>query len=101
MAAHDMFLAMILANAHREEARGVMLAVEDAKSQIHMLLLDGSTQPLTAPPAEVMVKIIESLEQGQTEYRSAVFVAEIEQVDVQRSPTGMSASISTWTITHT
>ena len=100
MAAHDMFLAMILANARREEARGIVLIVENTTSQIHMLLLDGSSQPLTPPPAEVLIKIIESLEQGQTDFRSSVFAAGIEEVKVQRGPSGITASISSWTIEH-
>jgi hypothetical protein len=100
MAAHDMFLAMILTNARREEARAIVLTVENATPQIHMLLLDGSTRPLTPPPAEILIKIIESLEQGQTDFRSSVFAVAIETVDVQRGPTGMTASISSWTIEH-
>jgi len=43
MGMHDQFLAMILTNARREEARGIMLSVEDNTTRIDLLLLDGST----------------------------------------------------------
>ena len=95
-----MFLAMILTNARREEARGVVLTVENAKPQIVMLLLDGTCQPLTPPPSDILVKIIESLEQGQREFQSSVFAVGIDTVDIKRGPSSMVASISEWTIEH-
>jgi hypothetical protein len=101
MAAHDMFLAMMLANAKREEASGIVLTVDNQASRIDMLLLDGSSKPLTPPPAEVLLKIIQILEGGQTQFRSAVFEATIEAVNVKRGPSGMAATISSWTIEHT
>jgi hypothetical protein len=101
MAAHDMFLAMMLANAKREEARGIVLTVDNQVSRIDMLLLDGSSKQLTPPPPEILLKIIEILEDGQTQFRSSVFEATIETVKVQRGPSGMAATISSWTIEHT
>lgn len=101
MAAHDMFLAMILANARREESSGVILTVENSQSRIELLLLDGSSRPLTPPPPEILVKIIDNLEDGQTSFSSSVFMAEIETVTVKRGPSSIQASITSWTIEHT
>lgn len=100
MAAHEMFLAMILKNAQRLEAKGVLLSVDDAKPRIDMLLLDGSSQPVTPPPAGVVLKIIELLEGGQTLYRSSVFAVTIDTVQVQRGATSTHAHISAWSIEH-
>ncbi len=100
MAAHDMFLAMVLTNAKRAEARAVTLTVDRQQTRIAMQMLDGSSTPLSAPPAEVMIKIIESLEQGQTVFESAVYSITIESMDVQRGTDNMSACISTWTMAH-
>jgi len=100
MAAHEKFLAMILANARREEASRVVLQVDNDKAEIHLLLLDGSSRPLSAPPPEILLKIIESLEKGDTDFRSSVFAATVETVSVQRGPSGILASISEWIIEH-
>jgi len=100
MAAHDMFLAMMLANAKREEARGIVLSVDNENSRIDLLLLDGSSKPLTPPPSEVLLKIIEILEGGQTQFRSSVFEATIETINIQRGMSGIAATISSWTIEH-
>ena len=100
MAAHDMFLAMILVNAKREEAQGVVLTVENSKSRIDILLLDGSSRPLTPPQPEVLVKIIDLLEDGQRAFSSSVFAVEVEAVKIQRGPSSVQASISDWSIEH-
>ena len=100
MASHGMFLAMVLANAKRQEARGVVLTVERDRPGIHMLLLDGSSQPLVAPPAEVLMQILTSLEEGQRQFSSNVYAASIEEVTVKREGEGMSAHISAWSIGH-
>jgi hypothetical protein len=101
MATHDMFLAMILANAKREESSGIILTVENSKARIDLLLLDGSSRPLTPPPPEILVKIIDRLEDGETSFSSSVFAAQIETVTVKRGPSSIQASISAWTIEHT
>ena len=101
MAKHDMFLAMILQNARRAEARGVMLTVDRAETRIDLLLLDGSCQPLSAPPPEIMLKIIESLERGQRDYSSSVFTATIEIVHVQRGIDNTVAHIERWNMGQT
>jgi hypothetical protein len=100
MSKHNMFLAMVLTNAKREEASGVVLTVEGTQSRIDMLLHDGSSTPLTAPPPEILLKMIESLEQGETEFRSAVYEVTIEQVVVQRGADSMRAHVSVWNIGH-
>jgi hypothetical protein len=74
MATHNMFLAMILTNAKRAEARAVLLTVDKMQPRIDMLLLDGSSQPISAPPPDILLKIIESLDKGQTEYQSSVCI---------------------------
>lgn len=96
-----MFLAMVLTNARRGEARAVTLSVEGEEPRIDLLMGDGSGQRLVAPPAEVLLKIMESLEAGQTSFSSSVYAATIEQVAVQRSAQGMRAEISQWSIEHT
>ena len=101
MAAHDSFLAMILANARREEAKAVVLTVENSKSRIDILLLDGSSKPLTPPPPEVLVKIMDAMEDGQRAYTSSVFAAQIEGVTFKRGPSSLQATISEWSIEHT
>lgn len=100
MAMQDMFFAMILQNARRAEARGVVLTVDREESRIDMLLLDGSCQPLTAPPAAVLMKIIESLERGQRAYTSNVFTATIETVHIQRGLDNTVAHIERWNMGH-
>lgn len=100
MAKHDMFLAMILQNARRAEARGVVLTVERQVSRIDMLLLDGSCRPLNAPPADILLKIIESLESGQRDFSSSVFAANIETVHIQRGAENTVAHIERWTMEH-
>ncbi|HYG77851.1 MAG TPA: hypothetical protein VEK08_22790 [Planctomycetota bacterium] len=100
MKTHDMFLAMVLTNAKRAEARGVMLTVDRAESRIDMLLLDGSCQPMTPPPADVLLKIIERLEQGEREFTSSVFSIVIEEVSIQRGIDNTIAHISNWSMEH-
>ncbi len=100
MASHEMFLAMILKNAQRAEAKGIVLTVDQNTPRIDMLLLDGSSQPLTSPPADVVLKMIEVLEKGQTTFRSSVFIIEIHTVQVQRGATSTHAHISAWKTTH-
>jgi hypothetical protein len=100
MAAAHMFLAMILTNAKREEARALTLFVEDERPGIDMLLLDGSCRQLSPPPAEIMLGIIESLEGGETLFESSVYSVTVEQVEVRRGSTSMIARISTWTVAH-
>lgn len=101
MASHGMFLAMVLANAKRQEARSVVLTVEALKPRIDLLLLDGSTQALAAPPAEVLLQILVSLEEGQRQFSSSVYAAHIEKVAVQRGADSVAAHISDWSIAHT
>ena len=96
MSSSDMFLAMTLKNAQRAEARGLLLSVEGDRAQIHLLLGDGSSQPLQAPPAAVVLKIIEALEDGQTEFLSSVFCATVDRVRVQRGETNVVAHIERW-----
>lgn len=64
MASHGKFLAMVLVNAKRQEARSVVLTVEGGNARIDMLLLDGSSTPLHAPPAEVLLGIITGLDKA-------------------------------------
>lgn len=96
-----MFLAMILTNAKREEARAITLTVDKMQTRIDMLLLDGSSQALSAPPPEILLRIIESLDQGQAEFRSSVYAATVEQVTVSRGADGVQAYIEVWSIDHT
>jgi len=100
MASHDSFLAMVLTNAKREEAAELTLTVEREKARIEMLLPDGSRRPLSAPPCEILIKIIESLEQGQVQFASSVYSATVEDVQVQRGVDGMVAHITRWSIEH-
>ncbi|MFH0937927.1 MAG: hypothetical protein V1899_01360 [Planctomycetota bacterium] len=100
MATYDMFLAMALTNAKREEATALTLTVEREKSRIEMLLPDNSNRTLHAPPGEILIKIIESLEQGRTTFSSNVYVAAIEDVQVQRGTDNLVARISRWRIEH-
>jgi hypothetical protein len=101
MATHNMFLAMILTNAKRAEARAVLLTVDKMQPRIDMLLLDGSSQPISAPPPDILLKIIESLDKGQTEYQSSVYSATVEEVTVSRGPDGVQAHVAVWKIDHT
>lgn len=96
-----MFLAMILKNAQRAEAKGVALSVLESKPSIHLLLHDGSSQPVTAPPADVVMKIINCLDGGQREFRSSVFIVTIETVNVMKGGTTSVAQIMQWSIGHT
>jgi hypothetical protein len=100
MASHEMFLTMILKNARRMEAKGVLLSVDNAKPRIDMLLWDGSSQPMTSPPADVVAKMIGVLESGQTDFRSTVFVVRVNAVQIQRENTMLAAHISAWDIQH-
>jgi len=100
MATHGMFLTMVLANAKRQEARSVVLAVDGPRPRIDMLLLDGSSQALVAPPADVLLGIMASLEAGQRQFSSKVYEANISEVVVQRSVDGVTARISAWSIEH-
>jgi hypothetical protein len=100
MAAHDMFLAMILKNAQRAEAKGIVLTVDEKGPRIDMLLLDGSSRPVTSPPADVVQKMIESLEKGQRDFRSTIFIIVINDVKIQRGATSTLAHISSWKTTH-
>jgi len=100
MAAHDMFLAMILKNAQRAEAKGIVLTVDEKGPRIDMLLLDGSSRPVTSPPADVVLKMIESLEKGQRDFRSTIFIIVVNDVQVQRGSTSTHAHISNWKTTH-
>jgi hypothetical protein len=95
-----MFLAMVLTNAKRAEASEVVLTVEADKSRIDMLLLDGSSQPLTAPPPEVLLRIIAVLEGGQNEFCSNVFTVTVEKVEVERGSGTATARIRNWSIGH-
>jgi hypothetical protein len=95
-----MFLAMLLQNARRKEARGLMLTVDRSIARIDMLLVDGSSLPLTPPPAEILMKIIENLERGERSFCSNVFDVTIEQVTVQRGVDNIVAHISDWSIEH-
>ena len=96
--AHDMFLAMALTNAKREEATALTLTVEREKSRIEMQLTDNSNRTLHAPPYDILIKIIESLEQGRTTFFSNAYMAEIEDVRVQRGIDTLMARISRWSI---
>lgn len=91
---------MVLANARRQEARSVVLEVAGAKPRIELLLLDGSSRPLVAPPAEVLLEIMGALEDGQRQFSSKVFQATISEVAVQRGVDSMKAHISGWKIEH-
>lgn len=51
--------------------------------------------------AEVLVKIIDVMEDGQRAYSSSVFAAQIEGVTFKRGPSSVQATISEWTIEHT
>jgi len=95
-----MFLAMVLTNAKREEARALTLTIDRAESRIDMLLLDGSSRQLSAPPPEIMIKIIEALETGERTFESSIFSITIDAVDVQRGPDNMVAYISQWNMEH-
>lgn len=95
---HDSFLAMILTNAKRVEARALTLTVDKLDVRIDMLLLDGSSQSLISPPPEILVKIIENLEQGKKQFQSSVYRATVETVDVKRGDCNMMAYISAWSI---
>lgn len=96
-----MFLAMIMKNAQRAEASGVALSVMETKPSIHLMLANGSTQPVTAPPADVVLKIIDCLQSGQREFRSSVFIVTIEAVNVMKGGTTNVAQITQWNIGHT
>jgi hypothetical protein len=100
MAAPKMFLAMILTNAKREEARALTLRVEHSRPAIDMMLADGGTRQLSPPPAEIMVGIIELLENGETLFESSVYSVTIEEVQVQRTDCAMIAHINNWTVEH-
>lgn len=100
MASHEMFLAMILKNAQRAEAKGIVLTVDEKGPRIDMLLLDGSSRPVTSPPADVVLKMIETLEKGQTSVRSSIFIVDIDEVQVQRGATSTHAHITHWKTTH-
>src|SRR5438874_1872933 len=100
MAAHDMFFAMMLTNAKRGEARSLTLSVEGSTPAINMLLLDGSRRALTPPPADVLLRIIEALEQGERSFQSSVFTVSIEKVIVRRGTEATVALIEDWTVTH-
>jgi hypothetical protein len=100
MAAPDMFLAMILTNAKREEARRLTLSVAGDKPCIEMELDDGGTRMLSAPPVEVLIGIIQTLEQGKKVFESNVFSVRIETVSVRRGPADVVACVSKWTIEH-
>ena len=95
-----MFLTMVLVNAKRQEARSVVLAVDGSRPRIDMLLLDGSSQALVAPPAGVLLEIVASLEAGQRQFSSKVFEASISEVAVQRGADGVTARISGWSVAH-
>jgi hypothetical protein len=95
-----MFLAMVLANARRQEARSVVLAVDGTRPRIEMLLADNSRQPLVAPPAEVLLGIMAKLEAGERRFSSQVFEANITGIDLQRGADGVKAHISAWSIEH-
>jgi hypothetical protein len=100
MAMHDMFLAMVLTNAKRAEARALVFTVDPDQARIDMLLLDGSSQQLQAPPPEVIVKIIELLDEGERNFQSSVYAATVEKVQVMRGPDRVQAYVSEWSIDH-
>jgi hypothetical protein len=100
MAAHDMFFAMILTNAKRREARELELTVKQAQVRIDMLLPDGSSQPLVAPPLEVLAQIIASLEQGRRQFTSTAYDAAVEEVEIKHNGEDVAARISRWTVEH-
>jgi hypothetical protein len=75
--------------------------VLESKPSIHLMLHDGSTQPVTAPPSDVVMKIITCLESGQREFRSSVFIVTIETVNVMKGGTTNVAQITQWSIGHT
>lgn len=95
-----MFLAMILTNAKREEARKLTLCVAGDEPRIEMELEDGSTRALSAPPVEVLIGIIQTLEQGKKVFESSVFSVQVETVSVRRGLTDVVACVSKWTIAH-
>ena len=95
-----MFLAMVLANARRVEARAVEFSVENSDARIDLLLIDGSSQPLSAPPAEVLLKIIDELESGKRHFQANVYTASIEEVKIARGDTSILARVSRWKIDH-
>ena len=100
MAKHEMFLSMVLTNARRIEARAVVLSVDGETSRIDMLLLDGSSQPISAPPSDILLRIIEDLEDGQTQFQASVHSATVEKVNITRMSDGKIAYISQWNIEH-
>jgi hypothetical protein len=100
MAMHDSFLAMILTNAKREEASSLTLIVDRDQPRIDMILPDGSLRPISPPPAPIMIKIIEGLEQGARTFESNVFLVTIETVHVQRGIDNVVAQVASWSIEH-
>jgi len=100
MSKPDMFLAMILTNAKREEAKAVCFSVEGDRSRIDLLLLDGSSRKLAAPPPEIMIQIIERLEAGERQFESAIYSVVIERVSVRRGLEALFAEVEEWSIEH-
>ena len=98
MAKIDMFLAMVLANAKRVEACGLVLTVQQRNTRMDLVMADDSLQSMTAPPADVMIEIITALEGGQRDFRASVYSTLIEDVEVRRGTDGMQAYIKSWTI---
>ena len=100
MAAQEMFLAMILTNAKREEAQTVELRVDATEARIELIQSGGSRRALVAPPGEILMGLIERLEQGQREFASSVFIATVDSVQITRTPHCTQAAVSSWTITQ-
>ena len=100
MSKPEMFLAMVLTNAKREEARGLLLSVELQRAKIDMLLLDGSCRQLAAPPPEILQEIIDILENGQRQFSSSVYAVTVDKVRVERGSGRIAAHISSWMIEH-
>jgi hypothetical protein len=91
---------MVLVNAKRQEARSVVLTVEGGNARIDMLLLDGSSTPLIAPPAEVLLGIIAGLDKGEREFSSNVYETNVQEVTIQRGTDSTRAQISRWDVGH-
>jgi len=100
MAGPGNFLAMVLVNAKRKEARSLLLAVEGENARIEMLLPDGASQPLVAPPADVLLRILGSLEDGEREFSSSVYQVSVQEVAVTRGLDSVQARISAWSMGH-
>lgn len=100
MSKPEMFIAMVLTNAKRKEAKSVCFTVEGDRTRIDMILLDGSSSKLPAPPPEIMIEMIETLEQGQRRFESAIYAVAIQKITVRRGLEAMLAEVEAWEIEH-